>query len=196
MKKRKCFLFVFDGYADWEPAMAVANMNSHSDFSIHTFSVDGKPVTSMGNLRVWPEYPMNEIHISDVDLLMLPGGDSWEGGGNTEIIPLIEEAMNIEKPIATICGATLFMANQGWLDKTYHTSNGLTFLKTNSANYKGESFYKNEPCVSDKNLITANGAAMIDFAIAIFRKFEMWDCGTIDKISDLYKSSGMNNRLG
>ena len=90
MKKRKCFLFVFNGYADWEPALVIATLNKFSDFSIHSFSVNGLPVRSMGGLKVQPESPVNEIDPDNVDLLILPGGDLWLQGGNREITGLVK----------------------------------------------------------------------------------------------------------
>ena len=56
MKKRLCYLFVFDGFADWEPSLVTAGLNTYSDFEIKTFSVDGKNVKSMGNLIVKPDF--------------------------------------------------------------------------------------------------------------------------------------------
>jgi putative intracellular protease/amidase len=195
MKKRKCFLFVFNGFADWEPAMAIAHLHKHTDFSTHAFSADGRPVTSMGNLQVLPEFSVNEIDVNEIDLLMLPGGYVWESGGNTQVATLLSESLKREKSIAAICGATVFLASRGYLDHTYHTSNGLPYIKKMAPAYKGDRYYKEEPCVVDKNLITANGAAMIEFAIAIFKQFELMDPDTIQKLKDLYKSGGMDNRF-
>ena len=75
MKKRKCYLFIFDGYADWEPALAIACLNRYSDFSIHSFSPDGLMVESMGGIKIQPDFSLSEVNAADVDLLILPGGD-------------------------------------------------------------------------------------------------------------------------
>ena len=195
MKKRNCYLFVFDGYADWEPALAIASINKHTDFAIYTFSVDGNVIKSMGDLSVKPALSLKDIHVNEIDLLMLPGGDIWETGGNEEVASLVKEAVTKNKTVAAICGATVLLARHGHLDTVDHTSNSLEYLKKFSPSYKGAVHYQNEPCVTGKNIITANGAAMIDFAIAIFKKIELADRDTIEKIDDLYKSSGMNNRF-
>jgi putative intracellular protease/amidase len=195
MKNRNCYLFVFDGYADWEPALAIAMMNKHTDFAMYTFSVDGNAKQSMGNLSVKPTTSLKDIRTNEIDLLMLPGGDIWESGGNEEVAPLVKEMISKNKTVAAICGATVLLARHGHLDRVNHTSNGLEYLKKISPSYKGAKYYLNQPSVTDGNIITANGAAMIDFAIAIFRKIELADKDTIEKIDDLYKSSGMNNRF-
>jgi hypothetical protein len=51
--------------------------------------------------------------------------------------------------------------------------------------------YINEPCVSDKNIITANGAAMIEFAYEIFVHFEVMKKEELAWWLNLYKSRGM-----
>lgn len=49
----------------------------------------------------------------------------------------------------------------------------------------------NEPCVADKNVITANGAAMIEFAYKIFEHFEIMKKEELAYWLKLYKSGGM-----
>jgi hypothetical protein len=181
MKKRTGYLFVFNGYADWEPALAMALLQKHSDLDMRSFSVDGKPVRSMGGLNVSPE--------------LLPGGDCWEQDGNPKISPLIERFIEKNILVAAICGATLALARGGHFNKTNHTSNGLAYLKSRVAPYQGEPFYQHQPCVTDRQLITANGAAPIDFAMAIFKKLEMADRNTLENIEALYQSSGMDYRF-
>ena len=80
--------------------------------------------------------------------------------------------MYSKKTIAAICGATVFMANNGYLDTIEHTSNGLPYLQKLAPNYKGEKFYQQQPCITSGHIITANGAAMIEFTIAIFKKMQ------------------------
>src|SRR5687767_12399550 len=142
MKKRKCFLFVFDGYADWEPALAIATLNKHSDFSINSFSVDGLPVRSMGGITIQPDISLSEINPDDIDLLILPGGDRWLEGGNKKITPLVKNVANRRGNIAAICDATTFMAGLGYLNRRWHTSNGPRYLPEKVASYRGQYYYE------------------------------------------------------
>lgn len=195
MKKRKCFLFVFNGYADWEPALVIATLNKFSDFSIHSFSVNGLPVRSMGGLKVQPESPVNEIDPDNVDLLILPGGDLWLQGGNREITGLVKSVAHRKGSIAAICDATTFLASLGYLNRTWHTSNGPQYLLEKVNVYKGRQYYEDLPAVVDDNIITANGAGMVEFTVEILKQQRIFDTATLDKIYDLYKSGGVNNRL-
>lgn len=195
MKKRNCFLFIFNGYADWEPALAVATLNSNSDFSIHTFSVDGGIVESMGGIKIQPDMSADQVNPATVDLLILPGGELWLKGGNKQIIPLVKKLVERHANIAAICDATTFLASLGYLNKVWHTSNGPQYLSEKVSNYKGNHYYEDLPAVVDENIITANGAGMVDFAMEIFRQQRIFDTETLEKVQDLYKSGGVNNRL-
>jgi putative intracellular protease/amidase len=191
MKKRVCYLFVFDGFADWEPALVTSGLNKYSDFEIRTFSVDGKTVSSMGNLEINPGYTLEQIKSTDFQLLLLPGGDKWEEGGNMEIKEFVQTAFNDGKMIAAICAATTFLARVGIFDKVKHTSNGLEYLKKQVPEYGSDKNYLDEPCVTDKNVITANGAAMIEFAREIFDHYKIFNAGELQYWITLYKNAGM-----
>jgi putative intracellular protease/amidase len=191
MKNRSCYLFLFEGFADWEPAIVTAGLNTYSDFEIRTFSVDGKSVKSMGNLTINPDLRLEDVKISDFDLIILPGGNKWEEGGNTEISQLIKNTFNSGKTIAAICAATTFLAKLGLYSHINHTSNGLDYLKKQVPEYAGDSRYINKPCVMDKNIITANGAAMIEFAYNIFERFGIMKNEELVWWLNLYKSGGM-----
>jgi putative intracellular protease/amidase len=195
MKKRKCFLFVFNGYADWEPALVVASLNMYSDFSIHTFSANGLPIQSMAGIKIQPDCSVDEIDAESIDLLILPGGEAWKKGGNREITPLVRSVAKRKGNIAAICDATIFLASLGYLNQVWHTSNGREYLTEQVASYKGRQYYEDLPAVVDNNFITANGAGMIEFTVEILRQQKVFDQATLEKVYDLYKSGGVNNRL-
>jgi putative intracellular protease/amidase len=191
MKTRLCYLFLFDSFADWEPALATSGLNTYSDFTIKTFSIDGKSIKSMGNLNIKPDFKLEQIKGTSFDLLILPGGTEWEKGGNTEILEFTKETFDSGIIIAAICAATTFLANLGIFGIVKHTSNGLEYLKKHAPMYDADCNYVNQPCVVDKNVISANGAAMIEFAHMIFQKFEIFKQEELNYWLSLYKSGGM-----
>jgi putative intracellular protease/amidase len=197
MKNRTCALFLFDGYADWEPALAVAGLNKYSDVAIRTFSVTGKPVTSMGGLEVRPQKTLPEMQADAIDLLLIPGGDAWEqeAAMNREIVPLVLELLEKQKAVAAICGATLLLGEMGLLDTIPHTSNGPGYLEGHCPAYRGSLRYQHQPCVSAGGIITASGAAMIEFAGEMYKHFRVFDEATLESVLELYKSGGMVNKL-
>lgn len=197
MKNRTCALFLFDGYADWEPALAICGLNIYGDFRIVSFSGTGQPIVSTGGLTIQPEKSVSDISADDIDLLLLPGGDPWEqdAQANQEIIPLVQSMVASRKPVAAICGATILLGNLGLLDATPHTSNGLAYVKQHCPAYTGDAFYVNQPSVTSNGIITANGAGIIEFAHEIFSTFRILDEPTLAAVKDLYKSGGMDTRL-
>lgn len=82
----------------------------------------------------------------------------------------VDDALKLGTTIAAICGATLGLANEGYLDSRKHTSNDLEYMKMVCPNYKGETLYENGPAVSDENLVTASGIAPLEFAVEVLKK--------------------------
>lgn len=171
MKNKLCYLFVFDEYSDWEPALAAAGLQQFTDFEVRTFSLDGKPVTSAANITITPQLSLAELDTAD--LIIIPGGNAWSQGKNREITPFVKKALQDGKVVAAICDATLYLGAEGLLDNIRHTSNDLGLLKEAVPTYKGEANYIKQPAVADKQIITANGTAAVGFAHEIFKKFDL-----------------------
>ncbi len=197
MKNRICALFLFDGYADWEPALAIAGLRKYADFAIETFSVSGGPITSMGGLTVLPQKALSDVQAAEIDVLLIPGGDAWEqgNGANQEITPLVADLVARQKPVGAICGGTILLGNMGLLNAIPHTSNGPDYLEQHCPAYRGAVLFRQQPCVSAGGIITANGAAMIEFAGELFRVCQVFDEATLEGVQELYKSGGMVNKL-
>lgn len=193
MKNRTCYLFVFEGYADQEPALATAALEQYTDCAVYTFSTDGQSIRNMSNIHIQVDRAMIDIDIDKIDLLILPGGEAWENGGNREVLPFAKKVLDNNRTVAAICGATIGLAAAGLLDKRMHTSNGAGYLEKFVPAYQGSRHYEQKPAVTDGNIITANGAGIIDFMLEILRKDQFLDNDTIDKVSRLYKSGGLDN---
>lgn len=188
MKTRKCYIYVFNGFADWEPALTSAALHKFTDFEVLTFSNDGRPVRSMGNLNVQPDASLEQINFNQVDLLLLPGGFGWTEGGNREIVPLLNAVLDSGKTVAAICGATAFLAERGYLDEVKHTSNHPDYyLKAVAPNYKGRDKYVLKPSVTDGNLITAGGVSPVEFAEEILNHFHLLDSKELEEWFHYFK---------
>lgn len=170
---RNCYVFLFDSYSDWEPALALYGIKNFTDVRIVTFSFTGGPVTSGGGLNVHPYTGLDEAMNADIDLLILPGGAAMENGANNAIIPLVKQLLAQQKTIAAICGATVLLAQHGLLDHIAHTSNHPDVLKQQAPAYKGADQYQQAPAVAGKQIITASGTAMTAFAKAIYQYFNL-----------------------
>jgi len=186
--KKKIFIFLFNGFSDWEIAFLTPEIKKSDEFDVVYFSKDGSSISSMGGLQVSPDNSLKEVNTNDIDMLILPGGTAWERDENNEIETLVKTLFASGKEIAAICAATTYLGKQGILNHLKHTSNDLNYLKGIAPQYSGEENYLNSLAVSDKNIITANGIAPIEFAKEIFTKLKLYDSNNIEKWFQLFKN--------
>lgn len=71
-------------------------------------------------------------------------------------------------PVAAICGATIFLGRQGFLNDVAHTGYDLEFFQEHEG-YKGSAQYLGEKIVVDGGFITAYETAAVQFAREIFK---------------------------
>lgn len=186
--KKKIYVFLFDGYSDWEISYLTPEISKDERFDLVYFSETGDKVTSMGGLQVIPTTSLNELEIEEMELLILPGGVAWENREITTIDSLVSELFEKGKTIAAICGATFYLGQLGILDKLNHTSNDLNYLKAVVPEYDGQENYQNKLAETDENIITANGIAPIEFATEIFKRIRLKPDEEIEKWFQLFKN--------
>ena len=175
MTSQAVHILVFDGYADWEPAHALSELRRSGNRSVVVVGFDDEPVTSMGGLRVVPETTLREIRRSDVEILILPGGDFWEAAyPEAELSELLIDLIASGKPVAAICAGTLALARAGLLNDRRHTSNMPGYLSEHAPHYSGAALYEAGPAASDGGVITASGLAPVEFAREIFRELKVF----------------------
>jgi putative intracellular protease/amidase len=169
MPQQTAYVFVFDGFADWEPASALAELRRTFGFETKAIGLSRDSVVSMGGLRVVPDIPLAEFEPATAAILILPGGDSWMAGQHAEITSVVRAMEADHRPVAGICAATLALAHAGLLDDRLHTSNGVGFIEKFVPDYAGANHYRAAPAITDRGVITASGLAPFAFAAEIFR---------------------------
>jgi putative intracellular protease/amidase len=168
-------VLVFEGFADWEPAYALAELRRSGGLDIVTLGFTDAPVRSMGGVRVVPDRALASLDPAAVRLLILPGGDMWEGiYPRAELEAVLAGLRAREVPIAAICGATLALARAGLLNDRAHTSNEQTYLTSLAPEYAGGGQYVDELAVRDRRVITASGLGPTEFAREIFEELEVF----------------------
>jgi putative intracellular protease/amidase len=181
-------ILVFDGFADWEPAHALAELRRWGKRSVVAVGFDLEPVTSMGGLRVIPDRALNVMRPSEIEILILPGGDFWESPyPQTELNKVLNELVAADVPIAAICAGTLALARAGLLNDRRHTSNMPGYIANHSPDYSGGALYDAAPAVNDSGVITASGLAPVEFAREIFKQLKVFTAADEELWFDMFK---------
>lgn len=162
--KKEVLVFIFDGYADWEPTFVCSELNApETGYVVRTISPDKEPKVSMGGFRVMPDYTTDDFPRSFA-LLILSGGAAWMEQKNDAVLPVVAYAVEQNIPVGAICNAANFLAEHGYLDEISHTGNTLEFMKSQAPHYRGEQHFLKRQAVCDAGIITANGSASLEFA--------------------------------
>jgi putative intracellular protease/amidase len=186
-------VLVFEGFADWEPAHALAELRRSGERAVVVVGYNAEPVTSMGGLRVLPDRQLKDVRQSEVEILILPGGDLWEGTyPQAELERMLTGLIAANVPVAAICAGTLPIARMGLLNDRRHTSNGPGYIAEHVPQYSGAALYEAIPAVTDRGVITASGLAPVDFAREIFSQLKIFSAADEELWFDMFKSG----RLG
>jgi putative intracellular protease/amidase len=171
MPEKAVYLLVVEGFADWEPAHAVAELRRQGHYRVESVGLSRTSIQSMGGVRILPSTIVTEVNAADVAVFILPGGDRWE---HAPIEPELAETLKSLDakgvPLAAICGATLAISRLGLLRGRRHTSNGLSYLQAHVPGYAEATNYVDAPAVRDRGLITASGLGDVEFARELFEE--------------------------
>ncbi len=174
MPTRAVYFLVVPGFADWEPAHALAELRRHGGYRVEVVGLTASPVESMGGLRVQPSRSLADVDPADVAVFIMPGGDRWETSPlEPELAALLSQLDAAGVPLAAICAATVAIARMGLLRGRRHTSNGRAYLEQQVPGYDGGAEYMEAPAVRDRGLITASGLADVEFAAELFNELEV-----------------------
>ena len=190
MEKQIVHLFVFNTLADWETGFAVAAINNPAFqkhpgcYRVQTVGLDAEPVTTIGGVTILPDITVDELKTSA--MLILPGGEAWDAGKNSQILESAKALLEAGIPVAAICGATAGLARAGILDDKPHTSNAPEYLQ--ATNYRGAALYQNQPAVTAGNVIMAHSTAPLEFAYHIFKKLALYAPETLEAWYGLFKT--------
>ena len=187
-------LAVYDGLADWEAALAVAQIRSGSfqpgpaRHDVRTVGPSREPVRSMGGVLITPDLALDELAPDDSAMLIVPGGDGWEAEGGNAAFPRKARAfLDAGVPVAAICGATFGLAREGLLDDRDHTGADGGFLA--SSGYRGTGRYRDADAVRDRGLITAGPTDPVAFAREILAELGLMDPQVLDAWFRLFARS-------
>ncbi len=169
MPKKEVLVVLTDRWADWEPSFAIPEINSSPEYTVKTIAEDFQPKSSIGGLSVTIDYCTDEyIHFDQCAMVILPGGFAWKDAPHEKIVSLVQRAIDANIPIAAICGATLFLARNGFLDQVNHSGDEEKYFQEEPG-YHGQAHFQPKQVVVDQGIITANETAALEFAYEILK---------------------------
>jgi len=183
----KAYLLIFDGLADWEPALALCEINKSGKYDIATVGLSAEPVTSMGGLRIIPDLTLDAVDPEQAAVFIMPGGAMWEQGAHAQTIELLGRLHARGTIIAAICGASLEVVRAGLTHGLHHTSNSRGYLKAMLPEYRDEAHYVEKPAVSDRNIITASGLGSVEFACEILGGLNIYNGEELQELHAMFK---------
>ena len=195
MKAKTAYLYVLPTMADWEVGYLIAELNTGRFFRkgtapvrVATVALTREPVTTMGGVRIVPDTTIAEVSAEGATLLILPGGDTWLKPIHAPVISLAQSFLSSGVPVAAICGATMSLANAEVLNSRKHTSNSVEILEQCCPGYQGKEHYREYATVTDGGLITAGGAASLEFAQAVLQQLNVFSPPTLQAWYEMHKT--------
>ena len=146
-----------------------------------------EPIKSIGGFRLLPDYSFDTMP-EDYAALVLVGGFGWATPIADKVVPIVKHAIDKGKIVGAICNAASFMAKHGFLNNIKHTGNGPDQLKIwGGENYTTSEGYQHKQAVADKNIVTANGSATLEFAKELLSLLENDTPERIEMYYQFYK---------
>ncbi|QQQ77705.1 DJ-1/PfpI family protein [Saccharothrix sp. 6-C] len=193
MKTETVHLALYDTLADWEFGYATAQINlpqfqkAPGRYRVRTVGATLDPVTSIGGLRITPDLALADVDPADSAMLILPGADTWESGGNAAFGAAARRWLDAGVPVAAICGATVGLAAEGLLNDRPHGGNTVRQL-TAVPGYTGAPLFSGERAVRADGVITAGAASALEFAREIFVELDLYEPAVLEAWYGLYRT--------
>jgi len=156
------YMLLTDGFEDIE-ALETLDILRRANLDIKTVGIKTKNVVSSHDVQILTDILLDEIDLSKMEMLILPGGPGHTALSESEkVIDVIKYAFNNDKYICSICASPSVVGSLGML-------NGKKF--TCFPGYENKvigGIFTGEKVVTDGKFITARGAgASSDFGFAI-----------------------------
>jgi putative intracellular protease/amidase len=158
----KIVTILTDGFADWETSLLNAVARGFYGVETAYVSLDGMPVTSMGGMKVTPDFALTDLDAAGYDALIVCGGGAWEQADPPDISVVLQKAAADGKIVGGICAGSYQLAKAGLLDGVAHTSNSKADLE--ATGYRGAIHYRDTAeAVRDGKIVTAAGVSPVSF---------------------------------
>lgn len=169
------YFLVFDGFADWQAALALCEIRRPGDWELRTVGFSHVPVRSMGGLAVQPDLALAQLDIARAAMLIVPGGHLWQRGEGESAVAAMCRVHAAGAPVAAIDSGVLALARAGLLDHCRHTGNWPGQIDSQVPGYAGTEQYDAAVlAVSDGGVISASHLGSVEFAREVIRTLDLY----------------------
>ncbi|MCB2359704.1 DJ-1/PfpI family protein [Clostridium estertheticum] len=175
----KILVFIFDGMTDYQITFITHLLGADAGKKIISISYEDKIIKGRSGLLYKPEKLVKEVLNENVEGLIIGGG--CYGDAKPEMIQLINKLKFEKKLLGAICGAgTVFLAKAGVLNDVKYTTPIVKWSQEQIEVYGVRDPFPRENLIEgrvirDRNVITAQGTAFIDFGIEICDWFDLFE---------------------
>lgn len=165
----KIHVLIYDQFANFE-VMLVGWMKANQHEMI-TVSLNQDFVTSVEGFKVMADQKLKDVDTKDVELLLIPGGNTPTILGNAYLKQFIKSVNAQGAVIGAICFAPVLLGEADILENKQFTTSVGTDDESFTLFKNGH--FTNEDVVVDGNIITAKGNAYVEFALEVCKHMEL-----------------------
>lgn len=172
----KILCYIYEGMADFEISFLLHRLRNTGKREIISISEDCQKITAQSGLSYLPMLKISDIEdLEDTEALIIPGGPI--NNNQNAICPIIKEMIKNGKLVAAICFAPQFLGRADIL-KDYKYTTSCSEQKIEKMGCQDPFFRPNfidSRTVVDRNLITSQGYAFVDFAQEVCRYLHIFE---------------------
>lgn len=174
----KILVFLYDDMADFEITFVTHLLGADLGKEIITIGYEDKLIRSKSGIIYKPAKLIKDVLQEEVEGLIIPGG--WNGEIRPELLELIQNLNTKGILLGSICAGPRFLAKAGVLENVKYTTSIVNWTEMHMKQFmEGDPFPRQnfvlDRVIRDRNIITAQGNAFVDFAIEIADWFGAFD---------------------
>lgn len=170
------YCYIYEGMADFEITLLLHRLKNTGKKQCIYISEDMQPIKAQSGLTYIPDKKISTItDVEALEALIIPGGPI--NNDQNGICALIQAAVKYNKLVAAICFGPQFLGRAGIL-KDYQFTTSCSKEKIAQMEISDPfnwSQYLHQRTVVDRNIITAQGFAFVDFAVEVCKYLDIFE---------------------